>query len=56
MMRPSGKSFVGGRYATALMNAEPWEVIEQSYLGGVSERSFHRRTVASLEADKTNDG
>lgn len=56
IMRPFGKSLVGGRYVIALINAEPWEIIEQSYLRGFSGRSFHRRTVASLEADKTKFG
>ena len=40
----------------ALMKEEPWEEIEQSYLGGVWDRSCHRRTVASLEAERTNFG
>ena len=40
----------------ALMKEEPWEDIEQSYLGGLWERSCHRRTVASLEAERTNFG
>ncbi len=56
IIRPSGKSVDDGRYATVLMNVEPCEIIEQSYLGGFSERSFHRRTVASLEADRTKVG
>lgn len=55
MMRPSGYSEVGGRYVMALMKAEPCDVIKQSYLGGLLETNFHRRTVASLEADRTND-
>ncbi len=38
------------------MNADPWDVIVQLYLGGDSASSFHRRTVASLEADTTKDG
>ena len=40
----------------ALMKAVPWEDIEQSYFGGFPERSFHKRTVASLEAERTKDG
>ena len=40
----------------ALMKAEPCELIEQSYFGGFSEMSFHKRTVASLEAERTKDG
>ena len=27
--------------------------MEQSYLGGFEERSFHSRTVASLDAERT---
>lgn len=38
------------------MKAEPCEDIEQSYFGGVLERSFHSRTVASLEAERTKLG
>lgn len=40
----------------ALMKAEPCDDIEQSYLGGLWDSNFHRRTVASLEADRTKDG
>ena len=40
----------------ALMKAEPCEEIEQSYLGGLWDSNFHRRTVASLEAERTKDG
>ena len=39
----------------ALMKAEPCDDMELSYLGGFWERSFHRRTVASLEAERTKD-
>lgn len=55
-MSPSGKSELGGTYVIALMNAEPCVVIVHSYLGGFSETSFHKRTVASLEAERTKDG
>lgn len=54
--RPSGYSEVGGRYVIALMKAEPCEEIEQSYLVGLWDNNFHRRTVASLEAERTKDG
>ena len=40
----------------ALMKAEPCVEIEQSYLGGSLDSNFHTRTVASLEAERTNDG
>ncbi len=40
----------------ALMKAEPWDEIEQSYFGGFWDRSFQRRTVASREAERTKDG
>ena len=32
------------------------EEMEQSYLGGSDESSFHRRTVASLEAERRKEG
>ena len=55
-MRPSENSPVGGRYVIAFMKAEPWEDIEQSYLGGFSARSFHWRTVASRDAETMTVG
>ena len=55
-IRPSGYADEGGRYAMALMKVEPWEDIEQSYLAGLLERSFHSRTVASLEAERRKLG
>lgn len=30
--------------------------MEQSYFGGLVERSFHNRTVASLDAERTKLG
>lgn len=39
----------------ALTKAEPYEDIEQSYSGGLRDNNFHRRTVASLEAERTKD-
>ncbi len=38
------------------MKEEPCEEMEQSYLGGLSDSSFHSRTVASLEAERTKEG
>lgn len=38
------------------MKADPCEDIEQSYLGGLEERSFHSLTVASREAERTKLG
>ena len=38
------------------MNSEPWEVREQSKVGGLVVVSFHRRTVASREAERTRSG
>lgn len=52
MMRPSGKSFDGGRYAIALMNAEPCDTIVSSYSGGEEDLSRQLRTVASREAER----
>lgn len=37
------------------MKAEPCDEIEQSYLGGLRDSNFHKRTVASLEAERTKD-
>ena len=56
IIRPSANSLLGGRYETAFMKAELWDDIEQSYVGGFSERSFQRRTVASRDAERTKDG
>lgn len=39
-----------------MIKAEPCDDMEQSYLGGCSESSFHKRTVASLEAERTTEG
>ncbi len=38
------------------MKEEPCEDIEQSKFGGCSDNNFHRRTVASLEAERTTFG
>lgn len=38
------------------MKEDPWDEIVQSYLGGEGVRSFHNRTVASLEAETMREG
>ena len=41
---------------TALIKLDPCEEIVPSNFGGLCERSFHVRTVASLDADNTKSG
>ena len=53
MIRPSENWVVGGRYVTEFTNALACEEIVASYRGGLSERSFHNRTVPSREAEMT---
>jgi hypothetical protein len=53
MIRPSENWEEGGRYATAFTNPEAFRAIFPSYVGGLSERSDHNRTVPSLDDDTT---
>lgn len=52
MTRPSGYSLLGGRYATELMNSEPFVIMVPSKEGGL-EVLRQVRTVLSRETEMT---